>query len=141
MQPCALAVCAFDAQGLGFLTLAGGLLGRVAFVASWRGPTQPNQVKKSSQVKSYILERRPPPPPSRLACRWIANRHGYIVHSALVRSHQSTSAGSVGICGVHEVLLAYAGHGTVAQHWTGTLCVCTHTIPVGPGTHIYGGHA
>ena len=94
VQPCALAVCAFDAQGLGFLTLAGGLLGRVAFVASWRGPTQPNQVKKSSQVKSYILERRPPPPPSRLACRWIANRHGYIVHSALVRSHQSTSAGS-----------------------------------------------
>ena len=49
--------------------------------------------------------------------------------------------GGVGICGVHEVLLAYAGHGTVAQHWTGTLCVCTHTIPVGPGTHIYGGHA
>ena len=36
---------------------------------------------------------------------------------------------------------AYAGHGTVAQHWTGTLCVCTHTIPVGPGTHIYGVHA
>ena len=49
MQPCALAVCAFDAQGLGFLTLAGGLLGRVAFVASWRGPTQP---KSRSQVKS-----------------------------------------------------------------------------------------
>jgi hypothetical protein len=36
---------------------------------------------------------------------------------------------------------AYAGHGTIAQHWTGTLFICTHTIPVGPGTHIYGVHA